>query len=214
MRVEIKSFEVANYDMAGVTTPPPTASPVPTLSQPTNTPTSVLPTTTFTAMPSPTLVQPTLTPTIVPATSTVTKTALPSPTQTYTPSPTKNSSKTYDQTNGAFVYSSNTWQTISAQNAYNGSYRDTTRDGSSVTFPFTGQSFSILYKAGITFSKFKVYVDGVLVGTLDQKASSTIYQKRWDYPGTLPYGSHTLKLVFQVTSSNVYRGSLDAIVVR
>jgi hypothetical protein len=66
----------------------------------------------------------------------------------------------------------------------------------------------------VTFAKFDVYLDGVLVTTLNEKLSSTSYQKRWDYPGSLPSGSHTLKLVFKVVSSTIYRGSLDAVIVR
>jgi hypothetical protein len=133
-----------------------------------------------------------------------------------TPTPTTSSttSKTYDDTNSGFTFSSTAWQSVSTIYAYNNSYRETTKEGSAVTFPFTGQSFSIIYKGGTTFSKFDVYVDGVLVTQLDQKASSATYQKRWDYPGQLAYGNHTLKLVFRVTSSTVYRGSLDAVIVR
>ncbi|HLO17537.1 MAG TPA: hypothetical protein VK206_22080, partial [Anaerolineales bacterium] len=106
------------------------------------------------------------------------------------------------------------WQSVSTTNAYGGSYKETTQNGTTVTFPFTGQSFSLIYKGGVTFSKFDVYMDGALVGTLDQKLSTTTYQKRWDYPAQLTYGSHTLKLVFKVTSSTIYRGSLDAVIVR
>ena len=145
---------------------------------------------------------PTPTNTLIPATPTLISTATPLP-----------AAQTYDDKNSAFVYSSG-WSTITTSNAYNGSYRETTQNGTSITFPFTGQSFSIIYKGGVTFSKFDVFVDGVLVGTLDQKTSTTTYQKRWDYPGTLAFGSHTLKLVFKVTSSTIYRGSLDAVIVR
>ena len=83
-----------------------------------------------------------------------------------------------------------------------------------MSFPFTGQSFSLIYKGGITFSKFDVYVDETLVGTLDQKMGAATYQVRWDFPGQLPSGNHTLKLVFKVTSSTINRGSLDAVIVR
>ena len=152
---------------------------------------------------TPTLIPPTPTNTLIPATPTLISTATPLPLP----------AQTYDDKNSAFAYSSG-WSTITTSNAYNGSYRETTQNGTSVTFPFTGQSFSIIYKGGVTFSKFDVFVDGVLVGTLDQKLSATTYQKRWDYPATLAFGSHTLKLVFKVTSSTIYRGSLDAVIVR
>jgi hypothetical protein len=156
-------------------------------------------------LPSPTLtlVPPTPTNTSIPATVTSQNTATPQPV----------SERTYDDKNSAFVFSSG-WQTVNTSNAYNGSYRETTQNGASVTFPFMGQSFSILYKGGVTFSKFDVYVDGTLIATLDQKLSAAAYQKRWDYPGQLTAGSHTLNLVFKVTRSTIYRGSLDAVIVR
>ena len=123
------------------------------------------------------------------------------------------SANTIDDKNSAFVYSSG-WQSVSTSKAYGGSYRETTLDGATATLPFTGQSFSLIYKGGITFSKIDVYVDDVLVGTLDQKLGAAAYQARWDYPGQLALGNHTLKLVFKVTSATVNRGSLDAVIVR
>ena len=53
-----------------------------------------------------------------------------------------------------------------------------------------------------------------LVGTLDQKLGAATYQVRWDFPGQLAAGNHTLKLVFKVTSATINRGSLDAVIVR
>lgn len=120
---------------------------------------------------------------------------------------------TIDDKNSALVFSSG-WQNVSTSKAYGGSYRETTQNGATVTIPFSGQSFSLIYKGGITFSKFDVYVDGALVGTLDQKLAAATYQVRWDYPGQLALGSHTLKLVFKVTSATVNRGSLDAVIIR
>lgn len=131
-----------------------------------------------------------------------------------TPTAVSTTSTTYDDKNSAFVYSSTVWQNMSASSAYSGSYKESTRDGSYVTFPFTGQSFSIIYKGGITYSKLDIYIDGVKVATLDEKLSAAAYQKRWDYPGQLVLGQHTLKLICRVTSSTVNRCSLDAVIVR
>jgi hypothetical protein len=141
-------------------------------------------------------------------------TTSPPPAPTPVPSPIPSAAGTFDDKNPAFGYSSSAWQTISTSNAYGGSYRETTTSGSFVTFPFTGQSFSIIYKGGITYSKFDIYVAGALVGTLDQKMSAATYQQRWDYPGQLALGNHTLKMVFKVTSATVNKGSLDAVIVR
>ena len=163
------------------------------------------PTPTKIVLPSPTAIPPTIPATIVP---TLASTAIPA-----TPTPSATAAKTFDDKDGAFAYSSG-WQTISTSKAYGGSYKETTLDGDTITFPFTGQSFSLVYKGGITFSKFDIYVDGALVGTLDQKMGAATYQVSWDYPGQLPAGNHTLKLVFKVTSSTINRGSLDAVIVR
>jgi hypothetical protein len=130
-----------------------------------------------------------------------------------TPTIVAPAAKTIDDKDATFQYSAG-WQTVSTANAYGGSYRETTQNGATVTIPFTGQSFSLIYKGGITFSKFDIYVDGTLVGTLDQKLGAATYQVRWDYPGQLALGNHTLKLVFKVTSATINRGSLDAVIIR
>ncbi|HEU0296882.1 MAG TPA: right-handed parallel beta-helix repeat-containing protein [Anaerolineales bacterium] len=214
---------------SGAPTPTSTNLPLPTSTQvpPTFTPTATLipasPTVTNPPALTSTTVAPSFTPTAmpIPASPTATNIVLPSPTATLiiptstqsvvTSTPT--SSNTFDDKNSAFVYSSG-WYNISTTSAYNGSYKQTAQNGATVTFPFTGQSFSIIYKGGAVFSKFDVYVDGTYVATLDQKLSTATYQKRWDYPGQFAYGNHTLKLVFKVTSSTIYRGSLDAVIVR
>ena len=230
------------YQSAGVTltgniingavpTPTSTNPPLPTITAvvPSLTPTATLvpasPTSTNPPLPTSTIVVPSATPiaTLVPASPVATSVVLPSPTATLlvqastatqsaaTSAPM--SSNIFDDRNSAFVYSSR-WKNISTTNAYNGSYRETTHNGATITFSFTGQSFSVIYKGGAALSKFDIYVDGQYVATLDQNLSTTTYQVRWDYPGQFVHGSHTLKFVFKVTSSTVYRGSLDAVIVR
>ena len=58
-----------------------------------------------------------------------------------------------------------------------------------------------------------VYVDGVLVATIDERRDVSTYQVRWDYLGQFSLGQHTLKLVFVTTSSST-NGSIDAVIVR
>jgi hypothetical protein len=155
----------------------------------------------------------TVAPSITPTTA-FTSVPTPTPISTSTPVPASvTPQSTFDDNNSAFVYSAG-WQNQSATQAYGSSYKETTQNGSSVTFPFTGQSFSILYKGGATYGKFDVYLDGNLVATLNEKVSTTTYQKRWDYSGSLPAGNHTLKLVFKVVNSRINNGSLDAVIVR
>ncbi len=176
----------------------PTASPAtsPTPLMPTATPTTGTPTTTP-IQPTSTSLQPTATPIILPtetvalptATFLPTATTIVQPTTTSSPTRNPSSETIYDDKNAAFVYSPG-WQNKSSAKAYLGSYELTTQDSESVTFTFTGQSFSIIYKGGPNFSKLDVYVDGQQVGTFDQKSDSPTYQKRWDYPGQLVLGKH------------------------
>jgi len=161
-----------------------------TLAPATQTPTS--------SISSPTVTSPVSTPTVVPPTATLQPII----------------EKIYDDKDNGFVYSPS-WVNISKSQAYKRSYKLTTQNGSFVTFGFTGRSFSILYESGTAFRMINVYVDGLLMGTINEKTSKSIFQRRWDFPGTLTSGSHTLKLVFVTTdTSNKTSGSLDAVIVR
>jgi hypothetical protein len=196
--------------------------PSPTLLSSTNTstplPASITPTQiimpTGTATTSPTA---TSTPTFV-STSTVPPTSLPpsstatsiasTPVSTASPAPTLET--VYDDTHPNFIYSAN-WQDVSKAKAYAGSYKLTTRTGSSVTLNFTGRSFSLLYTTGLNFGKLDIYVDDQLITTLNQKTSQIYFQKRWDST-QLSAEAHVLKLVF--TGRNNSKGTLDAVIVR
>ena len=193
------------------------ASPAPTASLIPSTPTSmpVLPTLTASSAPA----SPMPTATRVPASATPTASAVPVlPTSTSVPpvatvqqqsQPT--SETKYDDKHGSFVYSSD-WKDVSRSQASGGSFKKTTEIGSSVTFTFTGKSFSVLYTSGPAFGKLDVYIDGVLVGNISENGKTTVYQNRWDYPGQLTLGNHTLKLV--AAGSTNTNGSIDAVIVR
>ena len=136
------------------------------------------------------------------ATKAPTLTATTTPTQVTTNTPTKIpatstpiSTILYNDKDSAFVYSSG-WSTVTDTQAYKGEFKSTKTVGSSVTFTFNGQKFTVIYKSGSAFGKMDVYVDGKLVGTIDQKTSTTLYQQKWSYGGTLTTGTHKLKLVF------------------
>lgn len=114
----------------------------------------------------------------------------------------------YDDMNNAIVFSPG-WLDLTDQQAYNGSYKANSSPNASANLDFMGQSFSILYTDGLSYRRMSVYVDGVLVETIYRKTDITTYQQRWDYPGQLTPGAHTLQLVF-VNG----QGSLDAVIVR
>ena len=178
---------------------------------------SPIPTMTNTSTPTPHWT-PTQTPmatsTVAPtlnATSTVAATAMPSPTPTRA-APLPGASETiHNDNHSAFVYSGN-WQNVSRAKAHGGSFKLTRQIGASVTFRFTGQSFSLLYTSGSTNGKLDIYLDNNLIGTLDQKTTDTLFQKRWDYPGSFALGAHELRLVF--TGPTNTRGTIDAVIVR
>lgn len=107
---------------------------------------------------------------------------------------------------------SSRWPLVSNSKAYKGAYKYTSLLGSSVKLTFTGQSFSILYTTGPSYSTMAVYIDNLLVGTLDQYSSQLRFQQRWNYTGQLSSGSHTLKLVF--TGPTDTEGTLDAVIVQ
>ena len=107
------------------------------------------------------------------------------------------------------------WENAKNKKAHNGSFKRTTKDGASVTLNFSGQSFSVLYRGGKAFGKMDVFVDGELVGTINQQ-EKTGFKLRWDYSGKLTPGKHELKLVFVAdeTSAKQTYGSIDAVIVR
>ena len=205
-------------------TPQSTASPVPTLIQPTNTLPPATPLNTASPIPptiqstnttvpvTPTLMEPVLSPTTLPPTLTSTSVPVqPSPTATAQPAQPSPETR-YDNKHNAFVYSAGWVEEVSPY-AIDGSFARTSTNGSSVTFQFTGQSFSLIYKGGPSYRKMDVYIDGVLAATIDERLDLSTYKARWDYPGQLSPGLHTLKLVF-VTTSESTNGSVDAVLVR
>jgi hypothetical protein len=96
--------------------------------------------------------------------------------------------------------------------ASGGSFKKTGEDGSTVTFTFTGKSFSIIYTSGPAYGQVKVYIDGTLVKTIDEHETTSGYKKRWNYPAQLTLGKHTLKLVS--VGNGGAKSSLDAVIVR
>jgi hypothetical protein len=184
------------------TTLPPTATPKATqaaTATATRVPTQTVPTATPITNPATaTSLPPTKTPTAIPATPTA---APVNPTTTPTAIPTINSGTTvttvYDQTDPGFVYTG-TWATVSDNKAANGSYAQTNEANASVSFTFTGTSFSFKYIARQGGGKIKIFVDGIYLHEVNTQASKTRYQKPWvlSDADTLINGVHQLTLVF------------------
>lgn len=149
---------------------------------------------TLTRTPTITFTPATFTPTF---TFTPSKTPVVSHTATLEPSPTPTSVDdiVFDDTDSSFNFS-NGWQTITEPNAYNGSFQRNPQHGASFTFTFTGETFGIIYTDGPSFRKMEVYVNGVLIHTVQRRALKTRYQQRWDYPDLLPEGENIITIVF------------------
>lgn len=171
--------------------------------------TTFTPTPTAQVAPIPTMIPPTSTATVM--ASPIPPTNTPTSNPTFQPTATVNPIINYDDLNKALIYSSS-WKKVSNRQAYGGSYKTTTKAGSAISLKFTGQSFSILYVAGPSYGNVNVYIDGKLMGTINQKTVDTRFQQRWDYSGNLSAGSHVLKLVTSNTSSTYV--SFDAVIVR
>ena len=203
----------------------PTVAPIATQipASPTVPPTSIPPTVAATATQipaSPTTILPTTIPPTIAPTATliaVLPTSTPnsiSPTATSVVVNPPASATVFDDKNNGFTYSPG-WQEISKKQAYRHAYKLTNQNGSFVKFTFTGQSFSILYKGDSTSGKLDVYVDNILVGTIKEFMTTPTFQHRWDYPGQLASGSHTLQLVFVTADTSGHTsGSIDAVIVR
>jgi len=106
---------------------------------------------------------------------------------------------------------SGVWQDVQRNKAYGKSFKLTSKQGSSVLLVFTGQSVSLIYTTGSNYGRMDVYIDNVLVGTVNQTITDNKFQQRWDYHGTLTPGQHELKLVFAGPKRS--KVSIDAIII-
>ncbi len=174
---------------ATATSVPPTATAVP----PTAT---ALPATATSVPPTATAVPPTAT--AVPPTATVVKPTATAvrPTATAVPTLVKTITN-YENNNSGFAYSSG-WKTVSDSKASGGSYAQTSTLKSSVSYTFTGSSFSLTYRTQSRGGTFKLYVDGKYYASISQNSSTINYQKTWTLSAAnkLSSGKHTLVVVF------------------
>ena len=95
---------------------------------------------------------------------------------------------TLDDKNAAFAYSSSAWQDQTTTKPTVARTRKQPRVVPLSRFLSLDSRSASCIKTGKTYSKMEVYVDDVLVVRSNQKASTTTYQKRWDYPGQLARG--------------------------
>lgn len=161
--------------------------------------------------PTVTSVPPSATPISPTATIVVASPTLNQPTSTSQTTGSTTAGAAYDDKDKAII-SSGTWLNEYRTKAYQQSIKVTEIKGSSIALKFTGSTFTILYTNGPSFSTIDVYVDNVLVGTINEYTKTIRYQKQWTCPKALAYGAHEIKLVF--TGPAPTRGNVDAILVK
>jgi hypothetical protein len=95
------------------------------------------------------------------------------------------------------------WATASNAANSGGSARSASAAGATVSYTFTGRGIAWVTTLQSTGGAAKVYVDGVLVATVDTHAASTalrqiVFSKAWT-----SYATHTIKLVTATTGAPV-----------
>jgi uncharacterized protein YkwD len=99
----------------------------------------------------------------------------------------------YQQTDSHLLYSG-TWYTFSASGASAGSYKRASAGSASVTVKFTGTYLEWIATAGTTLSGAYVSLDGAPAQSVDLARSAVAYQQKVWNTGTLPSGTHTVKI--------------------
>lgn len=110
------------------------------------------------------------------------------------------------------VHWSGSWTTTTTTSASGGSYRSATSAGASVAYTFTGRGIGVVATEGTGFGSFKVYLDGVLVGTVSDYATSTVYRRMVYSKAWSTWATHTIKLVSVGTAGHP-KIDLDAFVL-
>jgi cell wall-associated NlpC family hydrolase len=114
-----------------------------------------------------------------------------------------------EQTDSRLVYAG-TWYTFSTTGPSSGSYRRANTGGTSVTVKFTGTYLSWIATAGTTLSKAYVSLDDRPAQSIDLARSAVAYQQSVWTTGTIPEGSHTVKIWWDTTNAAGKYISIDA----
>ena len=117
----------------------------------------------------------------------------------------------YDDTDLTFFsYTGGHWEAWTGSGPYNNTLHDIPNGfGGSVNFNFSGSRFKFIYTAKNDRGSVYIYIDGVLVATLNQYSVTPIFQSVWD-SGILNSGSHSVTIT-KVGTSNVV--DIDAVEV-
>jgi hypothetical protein len=114
---------------------------------------------------------------------------------------------TYDERDGNIVYTG-TWVAQSVKGNYANTEKYSTLIGSTAEFTFTGNQLTIFFRKAPSFGNLEVWIDGVLIDTINQTHGSIIQNKSWVSPVFIDE-THTIVMKH---ATGIYV-ALDAIVV-
>ena len=137
---------------------------------------TVPPTFATTPTKTPTTVLPTKTPTAVPPTG----------------ASTVFSANTYDDANPGFTYSGS-WLNYSGTGPNNNTLHYTQIVGNTASFSFNGTGFKLFYTEGSDRGNIEVWVDGLLIATINAKTSTVAWQHKYISP-SFAAGIHSVQL--------------------
>ncbi|MBI9045471.1 MAG: BspA family leucine-rich repeat surface protein [Anaerolineaceae bacterium] len=115
---------------------------------------------------------------------------------------------TYDDSNTAITYTGS-WSQDDISGATEGHWHVSTSTGSSAEVTFNGIQISLIFAKNIDLGTLSVYIDDVLITTINEYGATMQFQQSWD-SNELTAGEHTLRLVHETGTYAV----LDGIVVR
>ncbi|HMB24756.1 MAG TPA: multicopper oxidase domain-containing protein, partial [Anaerolineales bacterium] len=111
----------------------------------------------------------------------------------------------YDDVNAAWAY--NNFIATTSTGPYAGTFHYSNTVGSQAEFVFNGSQLVVTYSKYSNRGNLDVYIDNVLVGTINQYNATRVWQATWT-SGNLGLGQHTLKLV-HASGSTVDIDALD-----
>lgn len=110
------------------------------------------------------------------------------------PDPSSPLTPGYYEDNSGFLEYSGVWVDYSAASASAGNVHYSTSIGSSLNFTFSGNQFSVIYTGLSNRGILSVYVDGVLIGSVNEYSAQTAWQQRWTSPLLQGSDAHTVEL--------------------
>jgi hypothetical protein len=98
----------------------------------------------------------------------------------------------YDDSNSGFTYSGS-WLNYSGAGPYNNTLHYTQTVGATASFSFNGTGFKIFYTTASDRGTFEVWVDGVLVATVNANTSTVSWQHKYVSPA-FAADTHTVQI--------------------